>query len=264
MILHSNLLYLIYLVICSYPTVYKCDLVYSTDDSATTSIKQQSTQYTVKVGETLVIPCLIENRKQATVIWQFSKSRIPETLTVGYFYYRKDFRIRVIANTTSEKEQSWNLEIRKVRIEDEGYYSCKVMAEPESLKRVVHLKVEVDLKISPVNPDVDLDDALVVTCNTSFSIGDAARVKLHNSSPRLHWYKDGELFAMNDHHHNNNSNVNYKIDMYAKPVLWSRIIFKSIKNHNLGTYTCKFRSQNVTTIVSSQSGRFFLMLFITV
>jgi hypothetical protein len=43
-----------------------------------TAIKQQNNFYTAKTGDTLVIPCEIENRKQATVIWQYSKSKIPE------------------------------------------------------------------------------------------------------------------------------------------------------------------------------------------
>jgi len=119
-----------------------------------TSIKEQPTLYTVKVGATVNLPCEIENRRTSTVIWQFSKSRIPETLTIGYFYYRKDFRIRVVTNTTYESDQSWNLEIRKVKLDDEGYYLCKVMSEPDSLKRTLFLKVEVDLTLTPVNPVV--------------------------------------------------------------------------------------------------------------
>jgi len=94
------------------------------------------------------------NRRTSTVIWQYSKSRIPETLTIGYFYYRKDLRIRVVTNTTYESDQSWNLEIRKVKLEDEGYYLCKVMSEPDSQKRTIFLKVEVDLKLTPANPVV--------------------------------------------------------------------------------------------------------------
>lgn len=92
----------------------------------TTAIRDQNTFYRVKVNETIELPCVIENRRDANVIWQYSKSRIPETLSVGYFYYRKDYRIRVIVNGTNERVQAWNLEIRKVRLDDEGYYLCKV------------------------------------------------------------------------------------------------------------------------------------------
>jgi hypothetical protein len=92
----------------------------------TTAIRDQNTFYRVKVNETIELPCVIENRRGANVLWQYSKSRIPETLSIGYFYYRKDYRIRVIVNATDERVQAWNLEIRKVRLDDEGYYLCKV------------------------------------------------------------------------------------------------------------------------------------------
>ena len=120
--------------------------------SQQTAIKPQETLYIVKQGGLVIQPCEIENRRDATVIWQFSKTRIPETLTIGTLYYRRDLRIRVIANETLQTEQSWHLEIRKVKLEDEGYYMCKVSAKPESLKRVVYLRVQVEMTIDPVDP----------------------------------------------------------------------------------------------------------------
>ena len=280
-------------------------------------------QYTVRLGETILIPCIILNRKQATVIWQYSKSRIPETLTVGYFYYRKDYRIRVIANATQESEQAWNLEIRKVKLEDEGYYLCKVMAEPQSLKQVVYVRVNVDLKVLPQDPlNVKLDETVVITCNTSYDLHSSTLASSSSSSstsnqnkflnkskqqylaktlpnqnqgqqqqqqhqqPRLLWYKDGEHFSINDHHFgqqqqqqhegfvheqqklantSKNANailINYRIDYYAKPVLWSRIVFKSFKVQNIGKYTCKFRHQNVSTILSPYLGMKLMNLFV--
>ena len=53
----------------------------SQNSGSSSHSNSRTPQYTVKVGDTVVIPCIIENRKQATVIWQYSKSRIPETLT---------------------------------------------------------------------------------------------------------------------------------------------------------------------------------------
>jgi hypothetical protein len=266
-----------------------------------TLIRPMDTQYTVKVGETLTIPCVIENRKHATVIWQYSKNKIPETLTIGYFYYRKDYRIRVIANTTHEPEQSWNLEIRKVKLEDEGYYLCKVMAEPESLKRVVYLRVEVDLRMHSINhhhqhnQPVSLDRNVVLICNTSYAIKESkpSTGGAHNhthGSMRVTWFKDNEPILINDQHKqlqqgegghattipndsksggssgsselnskfihvvNNNSVLNYKIEYSSKPVLWSKLIIKSLQPANLGVYTCSFRNQSVSLLVSLESG----------
>lgn len=79
-----------------------------------TRIKQQETVYRVKVGDTVNLPCVVIKKRNAAVIWQYSKNKIPETLTIGIIYYRKDYRIRLLANTSNEDEQSWNLEIRKV------------------------------------------------------------------------------------------------------------------------------------------------------
>jgi hypothetical protein len=50
-----------------------------------TAIKPQNNFYTSKIGDTLIIPCEIENRKQATVIWQYSKSKIPEVYYLFLF-----------------------------------------------------------------------------------------------------------------------------------------------------------------------------------
>lgn len=261
----------IFLVILSY---CKCDLVINGNDSGATLIKSQKTHYIVKVGETLVIPCEIENRKQATVIWQYSKSRIPETLTVGYFYYRKDFRIRVIANTTIEKEQSWNLEIRKVRLEDEGYYLCKVMAEPESLKRVIYLKVEVNLNVYPMNPIVNMEQQFNIICNTSYSPSEygvstkSSKSIGHQqaSHPKIVWIKDGDnlqhLLDQNHLNTNNSQSVNYRIEYHTKPYLWSMIHIKSVGPANIGTYTCKFRHQNMSTTLKYPNGEsYYSILF---
>lgn len=259
---NCSLAVFIFLALFSTPSL--CNLVLSAaNESSNTLIRSQRTHYTVRVGDTLVIPCEIENRRQATVIWQYSKSRIPETLTVGYFYYRKDFRIRVIANTTQDKEQSWNLEIRKVRLEDEGYYLCKVMAE-ESLKRVVYLRVEIDLKLYPMNPIVNMDQQFNLICNTSYipieiqSKPTSTKSLAHqqHSHPRIVWYKDGEYIphpptsAAVDHTtlpSNQTTNTNFRIEYHSKPFVWSIIHFKSISSANIGTYTCKFRHQNFST-----------------
>jgi hypothetical protein len=247
-------------------------LMNSNIDAQNTSIRSQKLHYTVRVGETLVIPCEIENRRQATVIWQYSKSRIPETLTVGYFYYRKDFRIRVIANTTTEREQSWNLEIRKVRLDDEGYYLCKVMAEPESLKRVVYLRVEVDLKLYPANPIVNMEQTFNLICNTSYTPLEVSfktskttgqQQQSHHHQPKLVWFKDGEHLPSHlDHSGNSNnnsagSNLSYKIEYHTKPFIWSIIHFKSISPGNIGTYMCKFRHQNLTSTLKYPNGNYF-------
>lgn len=268
--------------ICLYKVLLYCPVLMRTFVASnselitTTSIKQQNTYYTVKYGDTVLIPCVIENRKHANVIWQYSKSRIPETLTVGYFYYRKDYRIRVIANTSAEREQAWNLEIRKVKFEDEGYYLCKVMAEPESLKRVVYLKVEIDLKLEPTNPIANLDDNLVLICNTSFALSESHKNRLnhHHSHLKLVWYKDNQQLSndfyqqqLNLDNTNKNAslvlnaqNYNYKIEYFTKPVLWSKLHINRSKLFNMGLYKCVFRNQTVSTLVTVKNCKIYFFL----
>lgn len=197
---------------------------------APTAIREQNAYYRVKFNETVELPCVIENRRDASVIWQYSKSRIPETLSIGYFYYRKDFRIRVVVNSSDEHVQSWNLQIRKLRLEDEGYYLCKVTAEPETLKRAIYLKVEVDMNMRlETPPPVSLGTDITIVCNTSYQLTSAAAAAAqagefgnnnnettaestsssrsgkhsrtsshhhhhyqHQSHPRLMWFKDGQ------------------------------------------------------------------------
>ena len=193
-----------------------------------------------------------------------------KTLAIGYFYFRKDFRIRVIANSTSEKEQSWNLEIRRVKLEDEGYYLCKVMTETESLKRVVYLRVEVDMSITPLNPIVKLKDALIIICNTSFAVNETTKVAKSNHNMnnfRIVWFKDGISLTSYEHQiytnrYNNTTSLNYKIDYYSKPKLSSKLRIISFNQANIGLYTCKFRLQNVSTHVTSRNCNISIFLFL--
>ncbi|RNA40479.1 kin of IRRE 2 [Brachionus plicatilis] len=209
-----------------------------------TAIKTGPSSYIVKVGDTVTIPCHIENLKKANVIWQYSKSRIPETLTVGIFNYRKDLRIRVIVNSSEEKEQSWDLEIRRVRLDDEGYYLCKVMAEPESLKRAVYLRVEADLDLSMANRVVNSNDNVILTCNSSLVVDESSPLP-HRSVPFLKWFKDNDRL-IDGMAKINLSMSNFKIEHYHRPFIASRLIINKFSEQNVGEYKCMFRNQTVS------------------
>jgi hypothetical protein len=226
--------------------------VITNNTHAKTSIKQQNTLFNAKVGQSITIPCEIENRKQATVIWQYSKSRIPETLTIGYFNYRKDLRIRVKTNSTNEKFQSWSLEIRKLKIEDEGYYLCKVMAENESLKRVIYLRIEVDMTLQITSPIMLLKEAIVLFCNTSYSLKELGKLKGKNGENQnfmsISWFKN------NIYLNESNSSSTYRIVHETKPTSSSKLTIHSFSVNDAGIYTCRFRSQNVSIHIGIQNG----------
>jgi hypothetical protein len=242
--------------------MFKCD--YNLDRFNPTIIKEQPTIYTVKVGENVLMPCEIENPKHYNVIWQYSISKIPETLTIGNFYYRKDLRIRVIVNQTSEESQSWNLEIRKVRYEDEGNYLCKVMAESGTLLRTIYLRVEVEMSIEPMNPEVSHNAALTLFCNTSFTKNDSnklAAFKRNLNRIRVFWYKDGVRLNNEHHDHNGtNTSLSYRIHYLTSPSVGSRLKIFSLNSTNyFGKYTCKFRYQNVSTVVLEKTCNLFFL-----
>lgn len=216
-----------------------------------TAIKPAPNYYTVKIGDTVTIPCQIENLKKANVIWQYSKSRIPETLTVGMFNYRKDLRIRVMVNASEEREQSWDLEIRRVRLDDEGYYLCKVMAEPESLKRAVYLKVEADLQLNVVNRVVNSNENVILTCNGTF-LADENESILQKNTPVLKWFKDNERLV-DGMGKVNLTMSNFKIEHYHQPFVVSRLIISKFSEQNVGVYKCMFRNQTVSKHVDTKN-----------
>ncbi len=207
------------------------------EDGMKTQIKQDTTHYNVKIGETVNLPCEIENRKDATVIWQFSKSRIPETLTVGFLQYRQDYRIRIVTNLTLDKLQTWDLEIRKIRIDDEGYYICRVMAEPESVKRTIYLKVEVDMSLT--KKEAIINDNKKITelfCNTSYAGSNSEE----NLNLKIKWFKDSNEQILNE------INRNYQVKEFETPSLSSKLVFYELNSENTGIYYCQFNNQNMS------------------
>jgi hypothetical protein len=144
------------------------------------------------------------------------------------------------------------------------------MTESESLKRVVYLKVEIEMNIIPVNPIVDYKDSLSIFCNTSFVLNESNNNKVaksshnnnNNNNNKLVWYKDGINLSLNDNRHNNTTSLNYRIDHYTKPKLSSKLRITSFNPANIGVYTCKFKHQNVSTVVTSKNCNLFLNIII--
>ncbi len=218
----------------------------ASDNPFKTRIKQEKTQYTVKLGDTAYLPCEIENRRESTVMWQFTRSRIPETLTVGFLQYRQDYRMRIVTNLTVDQVQTWDLEIRKVRLDDEGYYICRVMADPESLKRSVHLKVEVEVTLTQ-NEMLTTDDErkIELFCNTSYSSPSA------DSNLQIKWLKD------NIEKMSNGASQSYQIEEFKTPSLSSKLIFFHFSPSHAGTYHCIFNNQNASiSLGQSQKGKY--------
>ena len=221
-------------------------------DFKETKIRPEHTHYVAKFGETIILPCRIENLKQSTVIWQYSKNRLPETLTVGFVQYRTDYRVRLITNVTSEEYQKWDLEIRKIKLEDEGNYVCRVTNNGITLKRLIHLKVEVKMTIDPVNPVVYYKESISLFCNTSYMENESIRQKSINYE--IEWYKNSELNRINFPQNMNAST--FKIENSYSPTFSSQLTIIHVRPSNIGTYICKFRSQNVSTTLKKSNSKY--------
>lgn len=102
---------------------------------------------TAYVGETATLPCEVENIGTHHVNWlKMDENNIPNTLTVGYHQFSRNMRFRV-ARTHEHKEhrklESWNFEIRKVSLDDQGMYECYIkLNNRHKTKANVHLIVK--------------------------------------------------------------------------------------------------------------------------
>ena len=223
-----------------------CYSLSNENDSLRTVITRQEVHFKVRIGDTVRLPCKIENRKGATVLWQFSKGNLPETLTIGILQYRPDYRIRVITNSTNESNddtESWDLEIRKIRYQDEGSYTCRVMTNKETLKRVVHLKVEANLSLKPEDEFIVLGNSYSLFCNTSLQYKDRRRTRnrqnVIKNDLHINWFLNGNKIKSND--------SSFKIEHFNKPYLSSKLTILNADYSHSGMFICKFRSQNVST-----------------
>jgi hypothetical protein len=106
---------------------------------------------TTFIGETVVLPCKVENLGNFHVNWLKIQDNIPMTLTVGYQQFSRNMRYRVArihdsssshTNANTPRTESWNFEIRKVAKQDEGLYECYVkLNSKHKIKSNIYLNV---------------------------------------------------------------------------------------------------------------------------
>ncbi|CAF0705353.1 unnamed protein product [Brachionus calyciflorus] len=96
-------------------------------------------------GETVTLPCEVINLGNHHVNWLRIQNNIPQTLTVGYQQFSRNMRFRVARTHDSNEAnriESWNFEIRKVTLEDQGTYQCYIKLGPKhKIKANVNLIV---------------------------------------------------------------------------------------------------------------------------
>jgi hypothetical protein len=76
-----------------------------------------------------VLPCHVVNLENHHVNWLKIKNGVPITLTVGYQQFSRNLRYRVTRiqdPNKNDKTESWNFEIRRVTLEDQGVFECYI------------------------------------------------------------------------------------------------------------------------------------------
>lgn len=132
------------------------------------------------------------------------------------------------------------------------------MAPHESLKRQIYLKVEVDMSIHPLNPIVNLKSSIVIFCNTSYELNsEKHRKKSHGTHLEIEWFRNNNTNPIII----NLNNSNYRIEHSISPTISSKLQIIHIKSSNIGVYVCKFRSQNVTTVLKRSNSNIDFHLF---
>jgi hypothetical protein len=97
------------------------------------------------VGETVVLPCKVSNLANHHVNWLKIKNGEPITLTVGYQQFSRNLRYRVTRINDShknDKTESWDFEIRRANLEDQGVFECYIkLNAKQKIKNNIFLNV---------------------------------------------------------------------------------------------------------------------------
>ncbi|OQR78458.1 hypothetical protein BIW11_06394 [Tropilaelaps mercedesae] len=97
-----------------------------------------ATDVVANAGKDVFLPCSVRHLGDRTVSWiRRLPSGVLNVLTVGRHTYTMESRLQPIHLENSE---SWNLQIRDVRLEDAGVYECQVSTTPK-ISRLVALRV---------------------------------------------------------------------------------------------------------------------------
>lgn len=110
--------------------------------------KEMKTNYTVQVGHSVGLPCIVRQIGSKTVSWiRMSDSAI---LSVDDMLVTYSDRISILKTGYLSK---WQLSIRSATPGDSGSYECQVSAEPK-LSRMVSLEVQVPVLLIEGSPSI--------------------------------------------------------------------------------------------------------------
>nr|CAD7260294.1 unnamed protein product [Timema shepardi] len=108
------------------------------------SFEMTDTSITALVGQTVYLPCRVNNLGDKVVSW--IRTHDLHILTSGDLTYTSDARFEVLHPPGSD---SWTLRIMSVQTRDEGKYECQVNTDPKMNLAVVLTLREYDMGDSP-------------------------------------------------------------------------------------------------------------------
>lgn len=155
--------------------------------------------------QTVILPCQVLNLPaHMHIIWQHSKREKNDhtrqvVLTIGKTLIESNYRVRVLSNGTTghsikskiskllepqdmDKITTNNLEIRKLRIEDSGWYECQLPTKPTQ-KSYVFLQVHGVPRIQTNQQLYSPGDLVELTCHVH---------RLPKNSTQLYWTLNGK------------------------------------------------------------------------
>lgn len=134
--------------------------------SDSTRLVPTETEVMAEVGDTVLLPCHVENLNTRLVLWKDDRN---EVVSLRKKIYNGDRRFDVVHGSRTE----WSLQLRDVKPSDFGHYTCIVNSRPV-LTRTVALKNSAPVEMAPVlkrdtnyrmKVEADPGETVTLTCN---------------------------------------------------------------------------------------------------
>jgi len=225
---------------------------------STPQIITKSHNITAIEGRTVTLPCAVKNMRPVNhVIWQHGLSgSIDQTLlTIGNTQIEKNYRIRIRnddekpvgkfnrdldeVSSYEDKISAFNLEIRKLQLNDSGWYECQLNTRP-TIKNYIYLNVIHEPKIYHHPSKPELGDTIEIFCEiksgSDFEVFWTKNDRLIMPDQRKILAHSKTMLAQN---HNSNGDVSYKIkNLNSEHKKVSKLTIKNLYYEDEGIYKC--------------------------
>ncbi|XP_073712871.1 immunoglobulin superfamily member 3 [Misgurnus anguillicaudatus] len=151
----------------------------------------------VPLGDSVVLPCSIDKeliKKKLKVEWRRSD---PDTLVHLYEdgdikpkAQHQDYHKRAHFSKEKIKNGDFSLQLKKVRAEDKGEYTCKVHTEDDS---TISFNSTLKLGFRVDDTVVSLGGSVLLPCSTNLRFITKMEWKRSDSETLVHLYQDGDI-----------------------------------------------------------------------